>query len=789
MITATIAIFLIGAQTASASVDSTLATYKLAGNEVAAKIPQTGLSLPSLKTVSWNGWNYYFNDAGKIVTRTLGKGGWSDIQSLYDASKAKIVDTTRIWRVKAVIFKRFDALETSKEGVIRQRRSTLETSQITHALESLARFASVADALCDGKLKVSLDVEIESEIMRFGPNRAKVAFDAAFNERYFGPRVNGGEFEAEDKVYRGPYDSVMYVHPGTPGDGELTTVVNRMPVTAVAFDPKDDGQPTRNLTVELLNAWVRQMARAATRYGCQLDPFARFAVDGNGAILTEGASLLGNPIWSVVSNRIDPSSAEYIDLFERNRKPVSVSWSDVSDDPLRKLPRLDIAFDKLVGDDTVSIVKRGQSTNVLVQADYASFVASHFKPEIDAKVIGWVQAPIESSHHGIVFFVFDAKGVNENASATDLLTLEQPPVAGGDSATTSLPTIPKWNWNSVTPVPIYDLPESIDPSSLEAKMLLAAKLTADSSDSEKADVIGMLSAREEVLKINAANAFTRVKNASVEPLLTEMIAHYNTRIDEMALKALAFQGSDADWATVKKAMDYGRYDYVRESAARLIATQNDPKVAGSVSTLISARSWQTRQAAAEVIGSFKDSKAAIILTTFITLEIDPAVRLSATKGAQVEYDLPARRLLWSSVNDESDQVRAWSYIGLIGAPQASYREEGYKGVRDESVSVRLMVLEYLRTHPNELNRGALRLAVADSDPEVRVAALSAFAEMPGEVSLDEIRNVLVEKDPRIQLALVELGITKKLKLSPETITALKSSLDPRVSERVKELPQ
>jgi hypothetical protein len=163
------------------------------------------------------------------------------------------------------------------------------------------------------------------------------------------------------------------------------------------------------------------------------------------------------------------------------------------------------------------------------------------------------------------------------------------------------------------------------------------------------------------------------------------------------------------------------------------------------------------------------------------------VRLAATRGAHTDNPTVLKRLRWSAVNDPSDAVRAESAWKLIASGKEIEVAEGYKSVRDESVGVRLDLLDRFTKNPNEAHRGAIRIAVVDLSARVRAAALRAFANLPGDVVLDEVSNTFTDKFPIVQLALLDLAKAKNLKLPDAAVANLKSSIDPRVVARAKVL--
>jgi HEAT repeat protein len=832
LIAATIALgwlpWMQGAQPAAVSPQETvLATYKMAGEDVQATIPTSSASpLPGVASVSWQGWNYLVSSNGALLGRVKSTGGWPDVQALYAEAHAKITDSTPQWRVKVVVFTRFDGLDASAEGVLRQRRATLEQSMVDRALQSVARFCAVADAYGGGRFHLVPDVDIEDDPIHGEPG--KPTFDEKFIRWYFGPRINGSEFDAPDRVYRGPYDSVLFIHAGTPGDGQPTAEVAGTPVTGIAYDPNEDETPKADLTQEELAAWLGHLEVAASKWGIPSEKKLSVEGVGEGAFQDSPDTLLVGSMWAKLSGRTGPSVEDVVAALARRGKPSPTAWADVADDPWRKLPWLQTADvaryagaaqlvdlgiegqfhsyalaasgdqvpakhtdvpalglgpDVVVGRESLALVPFGERALLLVPGSLVSFVGDRLKPELDARAIG---ATVVAGERLVVF---DVKPPSAAKAETDLLDLSgnapQNHQAGPDS-------YGRVQWSlHYAPLPTYALPAGVRPEASsdqpEARALAAAKLSQDSTSAEKSGVEFMLSAREDFVRLNAAQAFTRVKDPNAEAGLTGLLPSYNTRLLGVALRALAFQGSDTAWATISHMVEGGRYDYGRQVATELVAMRNDPKNSISLSTMMTARSWQARLASAVAIGVQKDLASQTILMALMQ-ETDPAVRLAVAQYANPELDRIAHDLLWPAVNDPSEEVRAACDIGLIRSSKDEYRQEGFKGVRDDGVYVRLAVLGELQSHPNAAYRAPLRIAVTDSNASVRAKALRAFAVQPGDIATQEISTVLDDKDPQVQIALVDLAKAKGIKLPPATIEMLKASVDPTVSAEAKDLP-
>ncbi|HRI45220.1 MAG TPA: HEAT repeat domain-containing protein, partial [Fimbriimonadaceae bacterium] len=313
-----------------------------------------------------------------------------------------------------------------------------------------------------------------------------------------------------------------------------------------------------------------------------------------------------------------------------------------------------------------------------------------------------------------------------------------------------------------------------------------AMQAAKATEADKAILLELIKDQQELVRLNAAAALTAIQLPEAVPALIDQARSANPMIAELALEALAFQGTNEAWGAILTICVKGPFDHNRQFAARLLGTKGEMISAGSISTLMTCRSPRAREEAARALGKIPDKDAGIILMALL-MEVDPNVRLAVIEGANVQLELVNRRLLWSAVNDPSELVRAASYRRLIESPIADYRSEALKGVRDESPWIRLALLDAMRAKPDAAYRQSQRLAVTDSRAAVRAAALQAFAAMPGQVESAEIENVFVDKDPRVQMALVQLARAKSIRLPESALANLRNSISSDVVKQAQEL--
>ncbi|HRK20920.1 MAG TPA: HEAT repeat domain-containing protein, partial [Fimbriimonadaceae bacterium] len=309
------------------------------------------------------------------------------------------------------------------------------------------------------------------------------------------------------------------------------------------------------------------------------------------------------------------------------------------------------------------------------------------------------------------------------------------------------------------------LASSLPAASATAEFPLARALFAATADlanaANLASVIALLQDPSEEVRLNAARAFQRVKSPDAETALAQALTSINPQVASAAADALAFQSTDAAWATLKRAVEIGPFDFTRVHAARALGLKKDSKLAATFSLMLTSPSWRGRAYAAQALGAMALDSTQMVLMAFLH-EVDPGARLAVTLAANVSNEEVCKRLLWSAVNDPCDELRALSCFRLVQSGKANYVTEGLKGVRDDSVGMRIRLLELFRGAATESVRPALRLAVADTNPTVRAAALDAFSALSGPVRREEIENAFADIDPRVQASLAQLRRVKGL---------------------------
>ncbi|MBS1706889.1 MAG: HEAT repeat domain-containing protein [Armatimonadetes bacterium] len=303
---------------------------------------------------------------------------------------------------------------------------------------------------------------------------------------------------------------------------------------------------------------------------------------------------------------------------------------------------------------------------------------------------------------------------------------------------------------------------------------------ATTADEETVDLLkSMLNESNRLVRLQAIEALTRIKVPSLVRNLAEEMKSGTSWNAFYAAKALIFQGTDEAKLALREPFEIGPYDHNRWAAAKAVTTLSTDEFAGSVSLLYAARGWSVRKAAVESLASMPGREPALILVTFLR-EVESIVRLAVVKNADPQYELVSRRLLYASVNDPSEEIRALATEKLIRRAGADVQIEAAKNLKDESPWVRRTLLQSLAKDPVLSMRQPIVAALKDSVASVQSEAIRALCAMTQPITAEELVPVLKSIDPRVHSALLSLVTGKKLAVSPEIKQVLLNSADPAV---------
>jgi HEAT repeat protein len=764
-----------------------------------APLPVFREDVPSTEYLTWRGWGYLQGATSTVPNLYPGVGDWFALASATPAPDAAV------WRTKFVIFRSAERLGQDATGLLRADRFTIEENQIGEVQAAIQRLALHLAAATGGRVRLVPEVVVEAESVR-GPLEED-AFGPAFLQAYLRPRLNGGGYEAEDKVYRGPYHSVICLLPGTVEPKEAHTTVYGMPATAVSIEDLDHPFVAGQLDAELWRVTAEHAAQRAVARGYATAPTEGTATDAAWTEVTKfgeptGAELLAlaerptplvlgaglaaappsRPTWRTPQTEVGiatdtdkgqvlrlvlkgPTRAAGIALPSRNDGQPIVRLADnhTLNLSLRTLAKDPIAF-RLEGRD-------GKRAWVALQPEV------RLKNEVARPVL---VAPVKADGTWERIAV-DFSAVAKEAGIDEVTALS---VEFSPRARQTMRTLAE-------PMELFldDVHFSNDPASgtdtapneVETKARIAAQATATSPE-----LVAMLSERVALVRLNAADAFTRIKDPAAEDALATLAMGIDSNVADRALHALAFQGTETAQAGIRRAVRVAINDHSRGLAGLLLADSKDPRNGGDLATLLAHRNWQTRLAGVQALAKLPNREAAILRLAFLAQD-NPEIKLATIEAVDANDEPQVRRLLWAAVNEPQDLVRAASALKLIQSPLEELRREGYKAVRDDSPTTRRLVLEALAARPNETHRDALRLGIADRNPSVRAAAILAFAALEKGATEEELAPALEDNHPDVQVALVQYATRRKVKLPSATVERLRNSPFARVREAAKGL--
>ncbi len=169
--------------------------------------PSQALPLPA-SFVELGEWRYALNGEGKPERRFMEGGGWSEIAALYKKHKVRLEQSPE-WRVKVVIASRQTVLNVDRQNVATLRRGTIMDEELADVYRGLAQAKVAIEAYAYGLVRLRFDVEVDGEPVFLVDDGDD--FESLIAEPVRA-KVSTGEFVAEDKVFRGPYQSLWVVH-------------------------------------------------------------------------------------------------------------------------------------------------------------------------------------------------------------------------------------------------------------------------------------------------------------------------------------------------------------------------------------------------------------------------------------------------------------------------------------------------------------------------------------------------------------------------------------------------
>lgn len=759
---------------------------------VAALLLQNQGGAPALPTPStttlptevrdWAGFKYLPSGPRATPQAFATPGDWSKFRTEPAAEAA-------VWRMKVVILDRVDRAYDRGGDLVWPGHYGFAAPTIARIRRALPQLRALASHLSNGSVSLSFDIAEDPEMLSIhGGDLSDVV------RRYLEPRINGGRYDAEDGVYRGPYQSVVVVHPvGEEPTQELE--VQGTPVTVVGLPDVWNQEVDGGLAGWLANLWQRQVALRAHAAGmpiadaASIDPAAIASEIGWPAILAGRDASTEARLKSVATQAV--TTQRLVQALGRGERGVDTTVK-LTKDPVRGAV-LTVEELGLIRSGGVALpLVAGHAIDVAATPTFAFWAKSEardpivlqFAPHAEGSLIDGGRTHVVRL--GVdVPFAFDGQWHRVKLDLRPLAKVERILIAPDAKARVALkstlgPIIASFADFEATNEAADAKPEAEAPSatatSPEARAAYAA--SAGPGDVRRT----LMKDPSEAVRANAVAAALERPDPADEPLLIESALYtFEPTIFTPALRALGRVKTPTADEGLRRALRSAASDRARGLAAEILAESGDAKLVPQLIGLNQARSRAARISAVRALGKIPGGEAALMRMAFLPQD-DPEIKLATTLTADVDDDYQGRKVLWSAVNEPSDAVRLESLRRLSYSKIAAFRSEGLKGVRDDSVGVRVGLLRAWAKASKPEFLPSIRLAMTDRSPVVRAAALDALAATGEAVELKDLP--LDDPDPRVQLAILRLGKAKDIPLPVDTIARLRQSPDPAVRAAV-----
>jgi HEAT repeat protein len=730
-----------------------------AGRVIPAAFPavRTGDLPTDLK--EWDGWGPLKGEPKRPFRDFL---DWSQVQA------ATVKPGAAIWRTKVLLLTQMNYTAAAPDGTLRTARYFADEPQAAQAIQALARVRKLVAWATDGNLDFRPDIEIIED--RFAVLSAQEP--AGFYTKLVEPRFNGGRYDAEDRIYRGPYHGVIVLSPA-PVDVD-PGLMNGTDVRITSLLPAS-GAPEQTLyaTFEAqLESWQKRnvLRRIGPEEYGRLVAFAepseeewrrRYAVPEAGFALAAKPidDLLAPTAWQnpyLVGLTDDSARGRVLRVVEGTvarqggvSLPVPEGGLPVAGGSLRfwaKSPPTDpfsIRLSQAARSVRFSLGFDRANREGQASARATAFIADNTWREVR----------------------LDLAAVREaGLTAIDEIVLEPSPsaVARGRRRT-QFPEILLDDFAVIAEAPTA--PAGEDPEEALRRARTANRATA-AALSRNLD-------RDIALNATAALAAEPGPN---EEVLTGLADSIDPDVARVATEAIGTLSTPTAQATIRRLLRFGLTDAARVAAARRISTQPTEKTPGELVVLLANRSMLVRLASVEILGGIRTRESGIVRMAYIQ-QVDPEIKLAVTRLANPTEDYEMRKLQWSVLNEPWDAVRLASAQVLVRSKLPEASAAGFQAVRDDSVWVREAFARSLGASTEARAREALRTALRDSQGRVRAAAVEAWATAPDAKPTD---FSVLEADPQpvVQRALLSAHRRRAWPISEGLRATLRNSPDP-----------
>lgn len=749
-------------------------------------LPASPVMPAGFKIVKDGGGRSFYADENGIGPAVIGGGLWSDL-----TNKSAGERTSRI----RVFVQRDMSVVKSVDGGLTSDRTTIWPDQLISVKHAAQMVGFYAGSLAEGAVKVQAVISDDADPIYF-KNSGEAEIGQWFVENVVNPRVNSSKFESDDPTDYGPFDlTVVVVSGGLKSSRSYLSRAGKVLVLPY-YDLRSDA--LTHMANEMLGAWLKSPAAPKSLEGHrQVDGTVVLTGNSDGAKILENSALSAEFIPSKGASKGlghwtgKPSGdgfMEWLGLAPQSEDLTSWPvWGAVGDFKVKpedegyrvtrtsRFPSGSVKVGSASGTEQSWTIRgkiksnsaeswglgliSGGSVKAKVQLSGASALS------LDEVVIR-AQVPFDGEWHDFVAVTptmaldsvhlgpFESSFKSRFVPEDEYVMLKDITVAAaaeGDS--TSVSALP-------SPADAFVAEFRDCPPSLPGGKWGSVKDAFESKDVE--------------LEAVTVELFTRVKSVEALPYLVAAAASANDRIVPIAVEALVYQDSPEAWSALRTILEKGPFPLNRKAAWSVLKDQPKDGTWSKTATALSLQaSWELRRISVDLWKQVPSEQSGIaILTGF--QDFDPAVRMRSAELLDPSNELNARRLIFMGVNDASEAVRTACLLNLLDCPIDRFRLEAHKGVRDESVSVRLALLEAAADRKDSSDRPMLQLAVTDKDSDVVAAALRAYIGQPEAVTFAEIKSASNLGSLTVMKAMLNLAIAKKIALPDDLVSTYRA---------------
>jgi len=698
------------------------------------------------EVVGWPGWG---NLAG-------GFSPWIRVNDGKPLPELPPVVSPQKLRIRIFLYAHLDAQSVAEDGTVRFHRFDMEDPQVKVARAAIARWKHRVDAQAAGSFELVPEITVQTEPWRFSLGRNPAPDDATVDAE-FGPRFNGGFYDDEQKVYRGPYHAVFFISPAPwsrPTPLEMnSTPFFMIPASGVApLETRLREALTETITNRIgrngPGTWPELLSFADPdpdrRLVRDTPPLGQFERDGS----VPGVSS-DNYTVSVVD---DPQKGSVLSVSERaltryGGTAISVPTGGI--DPA-KTPAL--RFEYATGS--------REPLALWFQAKSGTWPVSLGRDRIAIGAPPVFQIPVKTDGTWQTLTIDLAK---QNLGTIERIWLAPPPGALLRGKYYAGPIEAKFAAFNLLPSAAEATaecpPRLADIASTDLDERVMAATTANDlalyRDADKEVAFNVIRCEAGLDKVDRFAAAVTAMNS------------IDANVAVAAVERVATVETDAATAELRRVLMFGLTSASRGAAALALAKRPTPTMAGDLNVLSANRDAATRLAAARALSLLPDRAAGIIRMSFLQ-QTDPRVKLLVTETADPKEEVQMARLPWSLVNETSDRVRLASAIKLIQSPVAKFQTEGYNAMKDDSAWVRERFAAYLADHPTEAHRASLRIGVVDASVLVRLQAVRGLAALLEPLTVPEIQPAFTDKYPEVVVAVISAVKARNL-VVPEAV--------------------